>query len=74
MSFFDDWPAEPEPEPPLRHHPWELPQAEFPGVAAIEALPLGRTEQVAVAITGVSAFSAGFELFVTARFRPDGGA
>jgi hypothetical protein len=70
MSFFDELPAEPEPEPPRRHHPWEMPQAEFPGVAAIEALPLGRTGQVAVAITGISAFSAGFELFVTARFRP----
>jgi hypothetical protein len=69
MSFFDDVPPVP-PEPPRPHHPWEPPEAEFPGVVAFSALILGRTERAAVAITGLSAYSAGFEIFITARFRP----
>jgi hypothetical protein len=69
MGFFDELPAS-EPEPPRRHHPWEPPEAEFPGIAAIDTLPLGRAEQVAVAVTGISAFAAGFEIFLTARIRP----
>src|SRR4030088_1863042 len=70
MGFFDEVPA-PEPEPPRRHHPWNPPEAAFPGVAPIDTLLLSRTEQVAVAITAILAYSTGFEIFVTARFRPD---
>jgi hypothetical protein len=71
MSFFDDMPpAEPEPRV---HHPWDLPVAEFPAVVPSGPLMLGRTERAAVAITGISAYSAGFEIFVTARFRPGAG-
>jgi hypothetical protein len=70
MGFFDDLPAlEPE-EPPRRHHPWEPPEEEFPGTVPIDPLLLGRTDQVAVAVTGISAYSAGAEIFVTARIRP----
>ena len=69
MSFFDDLP--PEPEPHRVHHPWDPPDAEFPGVVPFSALILGRTERAAVAVTGLSAYSGGFEIFVTARFRPD---
>ena len=69
MSFFDDVPPA-DPEPPRVHHPWEPPEAEFPGVVAFSTLILGRTERAAVAVTGLSAYSAGFEIFVTARFRP----
>ena len=69
MSFFDDVPPAP-PEPARPHHPWEPPEAEFPGVVAFSTLILGRTERAAVAVTGLSAYSAGFEIFVTARFRP----
>jgi hypothetical protein len=69
MSFFDDLP--PEPEPHRVHHPWDPPDAEFPGVVPLGTLILGRTERAAVAVTGLSAYSAGFEIFVTARFRPD---
>jgi hypothetical protein len=70
MGFFDELPA-PEPEPPRRrHHPWNPPEAEFPGRVATDTLLLGRTEQIAVAITAISAYAAGFELFVTARIRP----
>ena len=58
------------------HHPWQPPEAEFPGLVPVNTLLLGRTEQAAVAITGLSAYSAGFVIFVTARFRPraDGGS
>jgi hypothetical protein len=69
MGFFDDLPA-PEPAPPRGHHPWEPLEAEFPGIVPIDTLLLGRTGQVAVAVTGLSAFSAGIEVFVTARIRP----
>ncbi len=69
MGFFDDVPAS-EPEPPRRHHPWEPPEAEFPGIVRIDTLVLGRTDEVAVAVTGLSAFSNGIEIFLTARIRP----
>jgi len=69
MGFFDDLPT-PEPAPPRRHHPWEPPEAELPGIVPIGTLPLARTDQVAVAVTGLSAFSAGIEIFLTARIRP----
>jgi hypothetical protein len=70
MGFFDDMPAA-EPEPPRRHHLWEPPEAELPGIVPIDILQLGRTDDVAVAITGMSAFSTGFEIFMTARLRPE---
>jgi hypothetical protein len=72
MGFFDDAPV-PEPEPPRPHHPWEPPEAAFPGIVGIDALQLARTGQAAVAITGISAYPAGFEIFVTARIRPGAG-
>lgn len=72
MGFFDDLPAL-EPAPPRRHHPWEPPEAEFPGIVPIDTLLLGRTDQVAVTVTGLSAFSAGVEIFLTARIRPSAG-
>ena len=72
MGFFDDLPA-PAPAPPRRHHPWEPPEAEFPGIVPIGTLVLGRTDQAAVAVTGLSAFSAGIEIFLTARIRPNAG-
>jgi hypothetical protein len=72
MGFFDDLPV-PAPAPPRTHHPWEPPEAEFPGIVPIDTLLLGRTGQVAVAVTGLSAFSAGIEIFLTARIRPSVG-
>ena len=72
MGFFDDLPAD-EPEPPRRHHPWEPPEAEFAGVVPAGALLLGRTEQAATAITALTAFSNGFEIYLTTRFRPGPG-
>jgi hypothetical protein len=69
MGFFDDLPAS-EPAPPRMHHPGEPPEAELPGIVAVDTLLLERTDQVAVAVTGLSAFSAGIEIFLTARIRP----
>jgi hypothetical protein len=69
MSFFDDVPPA-EPEPPGPHHPWDPPEAEFPGVVPFGTLVLARTERVGVAITGLLPYSAGFEIFLTARIRP----
>ena len=70
MGFFDDLPA-PEPDPPRRHHAWDPPDAELPGIVPIDTLLLARTDQVAVAVTGMSAFAEGIEIFLTARMRPD---
>jgi hypothetical protein len=43
------------------------------GIVPVDTLLLGRTDHVAVAVTGLSAFSAGIEIFVTARIRPSAG-
>jgi hypothetical protein len=72
MGFFDDLPAC-GPEPSRRHPPWEPPEAEFPGIVAVDSLLLGRTDQVAVAVTALAALSTGIEIFVTARIRPSAG-
>jgi hypothetical protein len=69
MSFFDGVPSA-EPVPPWSQRPWDPPEAGFPGVVPFRTLALARTEQAAVAITGLSAYAAGFEIYVTARFRP----
>ena len=42
----------------------------LPGVVPVNTLELGRSEQAAVAITGMSAYSNGFEIFVTALIHP----
>jgi hypothetical protein len=73
MGFFDDLPVL-EPRPPRRQHPWDPPDAEFPGNVPIDTLLLGRTEQVAVGVTGLSAFSGGIVISLTARIRPRRGA
>lgn len=71
MAFFDELPA-PEPEPPRRRQPWDPPETEFPGVVPGSTLLLGRSEQAAVAITGILAYSGGFEIFLTGRIRRAG--
>jgi hypothetical protein len=71
MGFFDDLP-EPELEPPRGpHRPWQIPEAELPCMVPIETLHLARTDQVAVAVTGISAYSAGYEIILTSRLRPE---
>src|SRR5216683_5073932 len=50
--------------------PWDPPQTEFPGILPINTLQFGRSEQAALAITGMSAYSNGFEISVTALIHP----
>ena len=52
--------------------PWDPPQTEFPGIVPISTLQFDRSEQAAIAITGMSAYSNGFEIFVTALIHPGG--
>jgi hypothetical protein len=71
MGFFDDAirPAPDEPGP--QGHPWDPPAAEL-AKAGASALLLARTEVVAVAVTAVWAFRAGFEFWVEAWFHRPG--
>jgi hypothetical protein len=70
MGFFDDLPAD-EPEPPRRHHSWELPEADLPGIVSIDTLQLARSDRAVAAITGMAAHTTGFEIFLTVRLHPD---
>jgi hypothetical protein len=51
--------------------PWDPPETEFPAPVPISTLQFDRSEQTAIAITGVWAYSNGFEFFVTRIIRPD---
>jgi hypothetical protein len=51
--------------------PWDPPETEFPAIVPISTLQFGRSAQTAIAITGMSAYSNGFEIFVTRLIRPD---
>ena len=51
--------------------PWGLPQNQFPGLVPIDTLMFGQSDRAVVAITGLSAFSNGFEFVVTRLIRPD---
>jgi hypothetical protein len=55
---------------PRSPRPWDPPQTEFPGIVPINTLQFDRSEQAAVAITGISAYSNGFEFAVTRLLRP----
>jgi hypothetical protein len=72
MGFFDDVPA--ALERPGQGDPWDPPTAEFPRVAVADALVLASTGEVAVAVTAIWAFRAGFEFWVSALFRRPGPA
>jgi hypothetical protein len=73
MGFFDDVSRIGANTPYPRGGQWDPPEAEFPSVAA-SALLLARTEAVAVALTAIWAFKAGFEFWIKAQFRHDGPA
>jgi hypothetical protein len=63
----------PPPRPALQRRvprAWDPPQTEFPGIVPVNTLQLGRSEQAAIAITGMSAYSNGFEFAVTALIHP----
>jgi hypothetical protein len=51
--------------------PWDPPETEFPAIVPISTLPFDPSEQIAIAITGMSAYSNGFEFFMTRLIRPD---
>ncbi len=51
--------------------PWDPPETEFPAPVPVNTLPFGRPTQTAIAVTGVWAYSNGFEFFVTRLIRPD---
>jgi hypothetical protein len=51
--------------------PWDPPETEFPALVPVGVLPFGRSEQTAIAITGIWAYSNGFEFLVTRLIRPD---
>jgi hypothetical protein len=46
-------------------HPWERPATEFPAVVPVGTLPFDTTGPTAVAVTGLLAYSNGFEFLVT---------
>jgi hypothetical protein len=63
------------PPRPAPHHrvprPWDPPETEFPAIVPISTLLFGRPGQTAIAITGMSAYSNGFEIVMTRLIRPD---
>jgi hypothetical protein len=61
---------EPVPARPRVHHPWDPPEAEIPAIVPISTLRFEQSEQAAVAITGLLAYSQGFEITVTRLIRP----
>jgi hypothetical protein len=69
VRFFRKSPAR-GPAPRRVHHPWNPPEAEFPGIVAMDTLHFDRSEQAAVAIIGIAAYAGGFEFFLARRIRP----
>jgi hypothetical protein len=63
-------PPVPEPRPHRVPRPWDPPETEFPGIVPINTLQFDQSEQAAIAITGISAYTNGFEIFVTRLIRP----
>jgi hypothetical protein len=51
--------------------PWDPPESEFPAIVPIDTLPFGRSDQAAIAIIGIWAYTGGFEIFIARRIRPD---
>lgn len=69
MGFFRKSPV-PGPAPRRAHRPWDPPEAELPAVVPIDTLQFDRSEQAAIAIIGISAYTEGFEIFMARRIRP----
>jgi hypothetical protein len=51
--------------------PWNRPETEFPSIVPIGSLLFECSEQAAIAITGMSAYTNGFEFALTRLIRPD---
>ncbi len=73
MGFFeipdDSWPDEEEPEP--RRHRWRGDDLDTVGVSVPITALLARTEEVAVSVSGLFAFPAGFRLSLITLLRMD---
>jgi hypothetical protein len=70
MRFLSRKPPARSLSPARTPHPWDPPQTEFPAIVPINTLQFGRSGDAAAAITGISAYSSGFEVFVTRLIRP----
>jgi hypothetical protein len=68
MSFFESIPEPPFPSEGGGHRAWQRPNGVIPGVAPAGLL-LIRTDEVAVALSGLRAYPNGFEFTVHARVR-----
>ena len=68
MSFFDQWPVEPDLEPDHDEPVWSRPDSVFPSTVPM-GFVLGRSRAAVVAITSVNAFPNGFELNVAVLLR-----
>ena len=71
-DFFEAPPAPPEPEREYHPPPWLAPPANVLGCLVPLQLMLARTDTVAVAVAGVTAYPAGLELTVSVRRRGKG--
>jgi hypothetical protein len=63
----------PPPRPTLQRQvprPWDPPESEFPAIVPIDTLPFAPSEQAAIAITGITAYTSGFEIFMARSIRP----
>jgi hypothetical protein len=71
VSFFR---KSPPPRPALQHRvprPWDPPESEIPAIVPIGTLQFARSEQAAIAIIGIAAYTTGFDIFMARRVRPD---
>jgi len=73
MRFFrkapGPWPRRSRLQPSVPD-PWDPPQTQFPGIVPVNTLLFDRSERAAIAITGISAYTNGFEFFVTRLIQP----
>ena len=73
MSSFRKAPGQGPRRPRLQTsapNPWDRPQTQFPGIVPIGTLLFDRSERAAIAITGMSAYTSGFEFSVIRLIRP----
>lgn len=60
-----------EPRPYRVPRPWNRPETEFPGLVPIDSLLFEHSDQAAIAVTGISAYTNGFEFAVTRLIQPE---
>ncbi len=72
MSFFEPPPPPPERPPPRRHAPWVGPPENELGTAVATRVVLAQTEELAIAVIDLVAYSTGFAVRLALRIKPDG--